>query len=115
MKIERSTKREKKFSVRSPSGKLIHFAQKNYGDFDLWRRAKGLKFALKKRYRYVKSHKAILLKDGSPAWRNPESPEFYSIRSTWDYPRGNSLFKTVVAMRNKGLSASEKAFIKKWK
>jgi len=115
MKIERSKKSEKKFSVRSPSGKLIHFAQKNFGDFDLWRRAKGLKFALKKRARYIKSHKAILLKDGSPAWKSPDSPEFYSIRSTWEYPRGNSLFKQVVAIRNKGLSKDEKAFIAKQK
>jgi len=113
MKIERSSKREKKFMVRSPSGKLVHFAQRGYGDFDLWRRARGLKFALKKRHRYVTSHKAILLGDGTPAWKNPESPEFFSIRSTWDYPRGNSLFKKVVSMRNKELSASEKAFIKK--
>ena len=115
MKIERSTKREKKFSVRSPSGKLIHFAQKNFGDFELWIRTKGLKFALKKRHRYVTSHKAILLKDGTPAWKNPESPEFYSIRATWEYPRGNSLFKQVVAIRNKGLSKDEKAFISKQK
>lgn len=115
MLIERSKKSEKKFSVRSPSGKLIHFAQKGYGDFDLHRRACGMKFALKKRRRYVTSHKAILLKDGSPAWRNPESPEFYSIRSTWEYPRGNSLFKQVVAIRNKGLSKDEKAFISKQK
>ena len=115
MKIVRSTKREKKFMARSPSGKLIHFAQKGYGDFELWIRTRGLKFALKKRLRYIKSHKAILLKDGSPAWKNPESPEFYSIRSTWDYPRGNSLFKQVVAIRNKGLSKDEKAFIAKHK
>lgn len=115
MKIERSTKSEKKFSVRSPSGKLVHFAQKGYGDFDLHRRALGMKFALKKRARYIKSHKAILLKDGTPAWKNPESPEFYSMRATWEMKKGDPLFKQVVAIRNKGLTKEEKAFIKKWK
>jgi hypothetical protein len=115
MKIERSSKKDKKFMVRSPSGKLVHFAQRGYGDFHMWQLARGMKFALKKRYRYVKSHKAILLKDGTPAWKSPESPEFYSTRATWEYPRGNSLFKQVVAIRNKGLSKDEKAFIAKQK
>ena len=115
MLIERSTKREKKFMVRSPSGKLVHFAQKNFGDFDLWKRARGLKFALKKRARYIKSHKAILLKDGTPAWKNPESPEYYSMRATWEMKKGDPLFKQVVAIRNKGLSKDEKAFIAKQK
>jgi len=113
MKIERSTKKDKKFMTRTPAGKLVHFAQKNFGDFDLWKRAKGLKFALKKRHRYVTSHKAILLKDGTPAWKNPESPEFYSMRATWEMKKGDPLFKQVIAIRNRGLSASEKAFISK--
>jgi len=115
MLIQRSTKKDKKFMVRSPSGKLVHFAQKGYGDFHLWQLARGMKFALKKRSRYIKSHKAILLKDGTPAYKNPESPEFYSIRATWELKKGDPLFKQVVAIRNKGLSASEKAFIKKQK
>jgi len=115
MKIERSTKKDKKFMTRSPSGRLVHFAQKNFGDFDLHRRACGLKFALKKRARYIKSHKAILLKDGTPAWKNPESPEYYSIRATWEMKKGDPLFKQVVAIRNKGLTKEERAFIKKWK
>jgi len=115
MLIQRSTKKDKKFMVRSPSGKLVHFAQRGYGDFDLWRRARGLKFALKKRHRYVTSHKAILLGDGTPAWKNPDSPEFFSIRATWDFKRGNPLFDQVVAIRNKGLSKDEKAFIAKQK
>jgi len=115
MLIQRSTKKDKKFMVRSPSGKLVHFAQKGYGDFHMWQLARGMKFALKKRSRYIKSHKAILLKDGTPAYKNPESPEFYSIRATWELKKGDPLFKQVVAIRNKGLSASEKAFIKKQK
>lgn len=114
MKIERSTKPEKKFMVRSPSGKLVHFAQKGYGDFEIWKRVRGMRLALKKRKRYVTSHKAILLKDGTPAWKHPDSPEYYSMRATWDYPRGNSLFKQVVAIRKKGLTKEEKRFIKHW-
>jgi hypothetical protein len=37
------------------------------------------------------------------------------MRGTWDEPRGNPLFKQVVAMRNKSLTKEEKAFIAKQK
>lgn len=115
MKVERSTKGDKKFMSRSPSGRKIHYGASGYGDFDLWRRARGLKFALKKRNRYVTSHKAILMKNGTPAWKNPETAEFYASRMLWDFPKNTPMFKKVVEIRNKQLSRDERNFINKWK
>lgn len=109
-KVERSSYAPKKFMSRSPSGKLIHYGAKGYGDYDLWKRVDP-KLAEKKRRRYVTSHKAILLKNGTPAWKNPETAEFYAQRGTWDFPRGNSFFKMVVAIRNKQLTKEERDFI----
>ena len=104
----------KKFMIKSPKGETIYFGQAGYGDYDLWSRVDP-EYAEKKRYRYTTSHKAILLKDGTPAWKSPETAEYYAMRGTWDEPRGNPLFKQVVAMRNKSLTKEEKAFVAKQK
>ena len=113
-KVERSSYPVKKFMAKSPKGETIYFGQAGYGDYDLWSRVDP-EYAEKKRYRYTTSHKAIPLKDGTPAWKSPETAEYYAMRGTWDEPRGNPLFKQVVAMRNKSLTKEEKAFIAKQK
>jgi len=113
-KVERSSYPVKKFMIKSPKGETIYFGQAGYGDYDLWSRVDP-EYAEKKRYRYTTSHKAILLKDGTPAWKSPETAEYYAMRGTWDEPRGNPLFKQVVSMRNKSLTKEEKAFIAKHK
>ena len=109
-KVERSSYPVKKFMVKSPKGETIYFGQAGYGDYDLWSRVDP-EYAEKKRYRYTTSHKAIMMKDESPALKNPETAEYYAMRGTWDEPRGNPLFKQVVAMRNKSLTKEEKFFI----
>ena len=68
-KVERSSYPVKKFMVKSPKGETIYFGQAGYGDYDLWSRVDP-EYAEKKRYRYTTSHKAILLKDGTPAWKS---------------------------------------------
>ena len=109
-KVERSSYPVKKFMIKSPKGETIYFGQAGYGDYDLWSRVDP-EYAEKKRYRYTTSHKAITMKDGSLAWKNPETAEYYAMRGTWDEPRGNPLLKQVVAMRNKSLTKEEKFFI----
>ena len=98
LRIKPSTARGKKFMVVY-RGRKIHFGARGYGDFDLWRRRRGMKFALAKRRRYVRSHTKILMGDGSLAWKDRTSPEYYSMRALWDFPRGNKLFKQVVRFR----------------
>ena len=113
-KVKRSTLGDKKFMSVSPSGRLIHYGAKGYGDYDLWKRVDP-RIAEIKRRRYVKSHKAILMKDGTPAWKNPETAEYYAMRGTWNSNKGNPLFKKVVALRNNKLSRDERTFIAKKK
>src|SRR5210317_323026 len=113
-KVERSSYPVKKFMAKSPKGQTIYFGQAGYGDYDLWSRVDP-EYAEKKRYRYTTSHKAILLKDGTPAWKSPETAEFYASRALWNFQRGNPLFDQVVAIRNKSLTKEEKAFITKQK
>ena len=113
-KVERSSYPVKKFMAKSPKGETIYFGQAGYGDYDLWSRVDP-EYAEKKRYRYTTSHKAILLKDGTPAWKSPETAEFYASRALWNFQRGNPLFDQVVAIRNKSLTKEEKAFINKQK
>ena len=102
LRIRKSNLKHKKFMV-TYDGRKIHFGARGYGDFELHRRRCGLKFAMKKRYRYVRSHTKIKMGDGSLAWKDPTSPEYYSMRALWDFPRGNALFKQIVKLRNKNI------------
>ena len=77
-KLEISNASQKRFAIRSPSGKLVNFG--------LWPfSAKGafldhgdekLKEAWRKRH-------SKIMKEGKPAYLDPESPEFYSWRILW--------------------------------
>jgi hypothetical protein len=100
MKIQKSTRADKKFMVISPGGKPIHFGQAGYKDYEIYLRTEGKSIADDKRDRYIKSHSQIKMGDGTPAWENPETAEYYSHRALWDMPRGNSLFKQVKKMRS---------------
>ena len=77
-KIENSDKKNKRFKITLPDSKVIHFGQ--------WPTGKGayidhhdddVKDAWQSR------HSKILLKDGKPAYLNPNSPEFYSWHLLW--------------------------------
>lgn len=86
--------------ITSPEGKLIHFGQAGYGDYEKYLRTEGKDTADDKRDRYIKSHSKIKMGDGSLAWENAETAEYYSHRALWDMPRGNALFKQVVKIRS---------------
>lgn len=86
--------------VISPEGKTIHFGQAGYKDYEIYLRIEGKSVADDKRDRYIKSHSKIKMGDGSLAWENPETAEYYSHRALWDMPRGNNLFKTIIKIRS---------------
>ena len=76
--LQVSNASQKRFSIRSPSGKLINFglfpfsgkgAFLDHGD-------EKLKEAWRKRH-------SKIMKEGKPAYLDPESPEFYSWRILW--------------------------------
>jgi len=72
-----SKAKNKRFSIRSPEGKLINFG--------LYPFKKGTyidHFDDKIRQAWIARHKKIL-KNGKPAYKNPESPEFYSWHILW--------------------------------
>ena len=100
MKIQKSTRADKKFMVFSPEGKPIHFGQAGYKDYEIYLRTEGKSKADDMRDRYIKSHSKIKMADGSLAWENPETAEYYSHRALWDMPRGNALFKQIVKIRS---------------
>ena len=100
MKIQKSTREDKKFMVISPGGKKIHFGQAGYKDYEIYLRTEGKGKADDMRDRYIKSHSQIKMGDGSLAWKDPETAEYYSHRALWDMPPGNSLFKQVVKIRS---------------
>ena len=100
MKIQKSTRADKKFMVISPGGKKIHFGQAGYKDYEIYLRTEGKGKADDMRDRYIKSHSQIKMGDGSLAWKDPETAEYYSHRALWDMPPGNDLFKQVVKIRS---------------
>ena len=82
-----SERKNKKYSVITPSGKKIHFGNKNYQHY---KDSTGLGIYShldhkdkKRRASYQARHKAIKLKDGSYAYKNKNSPSYYSMRFLW--------------------------------
>jgi hypothetical protein len=100
MRIKKSTRADKKFMITSPEGRLIHFGQAGYKDYEIYLRIEGKQKADDMRDRYIKSHSKIKMGDGSLAWENPETAEYYSHRGLWNMPRGNALFKQVFKIRS---------------
>ena len=106
--LQRSTRPGKKFAATLPSGKIVHFGGEGFADFDLWKRRRGLKFALCKRKAYLKRHRVIELKNGRKAYQVKYSPAWFSMRALWDYPKSNELFKAIVKLRNRNEIRHEK-------
>jgi hypothetical protein len=75
----------KKYSVYTPSGRLIHFGDRRYEQYcDTLGHWSHLDHHDKKRRRsYWARHKAIRRGDGSLAYTNRESPEYYSMKYLW--------------------------------
>jgi len=77
--LEVSSAKDKRFSIISPSGKKINFGQFPYsgqGTF-IDHQNEALKNG------WFSRHSKILLKDGSKAINNKESPSYYASRILW--------------------------------
>lgn len=76
--LDESKVKNKRFSVISPSGKLINFGLFPYKKYGAYIDHNNEKIRDAWRARHSK-----ILKDGKPAFLNPESPEFYSWHLLW--------------------------------
>lgn len=85
--FEKSTRKTKKYSVITPSGKKIHFGAINmqhYKDST----GLGLYSHLdhndeERRKRYLARAKGIKNKRGDKTWENPETANYYSVKFLW--------------------------------
>jgi hypothetical protein len=68
----------KRFSVKSPSGKLLNFGQWPYRGKGTFIDHEDEKIRAAWRARHSK-----IMKNGKPAYLNPESPEYYSWNLLW--------------------------------
>ena len=88
MKFERSTRKNKKYMVTTPSGKkIVHFGDTRYQHY---RDSTGLKLYSnldhldkKRRDNYRTRHKSIMLKNGKPAYLDREQPAYWSFHYLW--------------------------------
>lgn len=91
MKFEKSTRKNKKYSVITPKGKVVHFgAIQNGIPMEQYKDSTGLGLYseydhndIKRRENYRSRHKSILLKNGKPAYLDKEQPSFYSYNFLW--------------------------------
>ena len=86
-KFEKSTRKGKKYSVTTLSGKKIHFGASN---MEQYKDSTGLGLYShldhndkERRKRYLARAKGIKDKNGNLTWNNPESPNFYSVKYLW--------------------------------
>jgi len=87
MDIQISTSKHKKYMVKTPKGKIIHFGDKRYEHF---KDTTGLgKYSnlnhndKKRRENYCKRAKGIKDGKGNPTYNNKESPNYYSMKYLW--------------------------------
>lgn len=85
--FKESTMKNKKYMVKTPSGRWIHFGAREMEHF---RDSTGLGLFThlnhgdkERRRRYLARAKGIKDKNGNLTWNNPESPNYYSIRYLW--------------------------------
>ena len=86
-KFEKSKRKNKKYSVTTPSGKTIHFGDIRYSQF---KDSTGLGLYThlnhgdkERRKKYLARAKGIKNKDGKLTWKDPESSNYYSIKFLW--------------------------------
>jgi hypothetical protein len=84
--FKKSTRKGKKYMVKTPSGRWIHFGASNMEQF---KDSTGLGLYShldhgdkERRKRYLARAKGIKSK-GQLTWNNPESSNYYSIRYLW--------------------------------
>lgn len=87
VQFKKSTRKNKKYAAKTPSGKWVHFGDTRYQQYrDIT--GLGLYSHLdhkdpKRRVAYRKRHGAIKLKSGKLAVLDPEQPSYYSWRWLW--------------------------------
>ena len=85
--FKKSTRKGKKYMVRTPKGKLIHFGASSMQQF---KDTTGLGLYThlnhgdkERRKRYLARAKGIKDKNGNLTWKNPESANYYAVRYLW--------------------------------
>ena len=89
--FKKSTRKGKKYMVKVPSGKWIHFgAIVNMIPMEQFKDSTGLGLYSKydhgdkkRRASYRARHKAIKLKDGTLAYKNKNSASYWSMKYLW--------------------------------
>lgn len=86
-KFEKSNRKNKKYMVTTTSGKVVHFGDTRYQHY---KDSTGLSLYShldhldkKRRDNYRTRHKSILLKNGKPAYLDPEQPSYFSYKYLW--------------------------------
>lgn len=84
--FKKSTRKGKKYSVISPSGKTIHFGaleMSQYKDTALGLYSDKDHLDEERRKRYLARAKGIKNKKGELTWKDPESANYYSVKYLW--------------------------------
>jgi len=87
VEFKKSTRKDKKYMVKVPSGKWIHFGQRTAQHF---KDSTGLGLYShldhgdkERRKRYLARAKGIKNKQGKLTWKDKESSNYYSINFLW--------------------------------
>lgn len=92
MEFKKSTNSTKKYMVKTPSGRWIHFGalSQDGKKYQHYKDTTPLKLYThlnhndpERRRRYKERHSKILLKDGTPAYKDREQPAYYSWNFLW--------------------------------
>ena len=86
MKFYISTRKNKKYSVVTPKGKVVHFGDKRYGHFK--DKALGVYSKLDhgdpvRRRSYRRRARGIKNRQGKAVFQDKESPAYYSYNYLW--------------------------------
>ena len=85
--FKKSNNKYKKYSVTTPKGNIIHFGDTRYQQYkdstglDMYSNLDHLD--KQRRARYLIRAKGIKDKSGKLTWKDPESPNYYSVRFLW--------------------------------
>lgn len=87
LSFRKSNRKNKKYSVTTPSGKTLHFGDSRY---EHYKDSTGLGLYSnldhkdkQRQQRYLARAKGIKNKDGKLTSGDPESPNYYSIKYLW--------------------------------
>ena len=76
-KPKKSNRKNKKFQIKTPNGKIVHYGDSRYEDFTEHKDKKRQKS-------YCSRAMGIKDKKGNLTYKNPESQNYYSVRLLWN-------------------------------